>query len=241
MSDRLAVVTGTSAGIGAALADLLLERGWTVVGLSRRTVTKEHPAYSHIAHDLADPSGFQELADRLAGLVAERPWSRVGVVNNAATVGQLIVTSGMDPDALAPSFAVNLLAPIAIMSAVVRGCPADTPLRIVNVSSGAARAPFPGMTEYCAAKAGLRMAGQILGAEVEGRNVAVLSYEPGIVETNMQEVARSASADDFPSSEMFHHFQAAGIAITPRQTVPPMADFLDDDGARGFSEIQYTG
>lgn len=48
-NSRLALVTGTSSGVGAALAQALLERGWTVVGLARRAADFDHPQYRHIA------------------------------------------------------------------------------------------------------------------------------------------------------------------------------------------------
>src|SRR3989454_5821185 len=51
---RLALVTGTTSGIGAALAKQLLQRGWEVAGVARRKPTLENPRYHHLAIDLGD-------------------------------------------------------------------------------------------------------------------------------------------------------------------------------------------
>lgn len=61
-STRIALVTGTSSGIGTAVAVELLARGWRVVGLSRRRAPIESAAYTHVAVDLGDVA---TLADRL--------------------------------------------------------------------------------------------------------------------------------------------------------------------------------
>jgi NADP-dependent 3-hydroxy acid dehydrogenase YdfG len=49
VADRLAVVTGTSAGIGEAIARRPVERGWQVVGVARRASAIEHAAYRHLS------------------------------------------------------------------------------------------------------------------------------------------------------------------------------------------------
>src|SRR5207247_9163409 len=51
---RLALVTGTTSGIGAALAKQLLQRGLEVAGVARRKPTLENPRYHHLAVDLGD-------------------------------------------------------------------------------------------------------------------------------------------------------------------------------------------
>ena len=64
----LALVTGTSSGIGAALAAALLGRGWTVIGLARRAADFDHPDYRHIALDLAD----NPILDLVFGILVDQ-------------------------------------------------------------------------------------------------------------------------------------------------------------------------
>src|SRR5204863_8927759 len=60
MSERLALITGTSSGIGAAVARGLLKRGWTVVGIARRKV-KFGGHYEHLALDLSDAAAAKKI------------------------------------------------------------------------------------------------------------------------------------------------------------------------------------
>ncbi|MCB1150379.1 SDR family NAD(P)-dependent oxidoreductase, partial [bacterium] len=55
---RFAAVTGTSDGIGLALARALLDDGWRVLGCARRDAPLDHPAYRHVRVDLADPAAL---------------------------------------------------------------------------------------------------------------------------------------------------------------------------------------
>ena len=243
MSDRVVIVTGSSSGIGESLTGVLLERGWTVIGIARRPLERVESTYRHVQHDLADLASLEsELIPELTRLISGSPWARVGLVNNAASVGQLTSFDQYSAGPLLDTMAVNLVAPIRLMGLGVSIVEADTPLRIVNVSSGAAVEGFPGIGDYCASKAGLRMAGLAMAAEVEAagaRDMGVFSYEPGIVETPMQEQARGRAKEDFPGFDMFHYFQEANILVQPEAVVAPMADFLEGAGPLGFSESRY--
>jgi NAD(P)-dependent dehydrogenase (short-subunit alcohol dehydrogenase family) len=106
-NDRLAIVTGTSSGLGAAIALALLAQGWTVVGMSRRRPDLSSPGYRHIEIDLGDLPRLREIAEsELAPIVAEPKWSRIGLVNNAGAIGRCAPRTGRSA-AVASVFAVN--------------------------------------------------------------------------------------------------------------------------------------
>jgi NAD(P)-dependent dehydrogenase (short-subunit alcohol dehydrogenase family) len=65
-TDRLALVTGTSAGLGAAVAAGLLASGWAVVGVARRTNAAADPRYRHLSLDLADSFSVAKIESELA-------------------------------------------------------------------------------------------------------------------------------------------------------------------------------
>lgn len=246
-SDKLAIVTGTTSGIGRALAEVLLDGGWEVVGVARRPAAVEHPGYLHLTCDLADQTSLTtELVPRLQAMLDQRSPRRVALVNNAAVIGELAWLHELDSERLARIFAVNAQAPMVLMGLLARAVPADVVLRVVNVSSGAAHSPFPGLGDYSATKAALRLAGQTLAAEFERRGLAsdqaaVLSYEPGLVDTVMQDQARAADPEHFPAHQAFVEFDAQDLLHPPGDVVSEIAEFVDGDPQAWFTESRFAG
>jgi benzil reductase ((S)-benzoin forming) len=242
--ELLAIVTGTSTGIGEAVARQLLERGWEVIGVARRPAPLTQANYRHVAFDLAmaaeDPG---QLEAAITTQIAGRSSHRVGLVNNAAAPEGLMPLANLDPRQLARVYAVNVVAPLWLMGFVVRTLPPDAALRIVNVSSGAATNGFPGLAAYGSSKAALRLAGMSLAREWDTatpskvlRDAAILSYEPGVVDTDMQRYARSRSPEEFPWVQMFLDFARRGIAVPPEQPARDIVTFLEANHQPRFAE-----
>lgn len=245
MSERIALVTGASSGIGEATARILLESGWRVVGLSRGGAAFDSDRYRDLRVDLSDLNALTRLAEEeIAPILDARSWNRVGLVNNAATGGALRVVEEQGPEHLARVYALNVVAPTWLMGFVVRATSPGTALRIVDLSSGAARQAMPGMADYCGSKAALRMAGRVLAAELASEerpggprpDAAVLSYEPGVVDTPMQEQARSAES---PWSRMFVEFHESGMLEPPEAPAAEIVEFLSGDASETFVERHF--
>jgi benzil reductase ((S)-benzoin forming) len=242
---NLAIVTGTTSGIGQATARALLDRGWSVLGVARRVSTINHEAYEHARVDLHDVDALDAtLSARLTKLVSDPALDRVGLVNNAADPGLLGPVLQLDPGRLVEVFASNVAAPIWLMGIVVRLAPPEVALRIVNVSSGAAVSGFPGLAAYGCTKAALRMASMVLAAELDNstdaairnRKIAILSYQPGIVDTPMHVLARGQPTEVLPSRDMFVRFQAEGRLVRPEAPAGEIVDFLEGSTLERFAE-----
>ncbi len=233
---KLAIVTGTSTGIGRAVAALLLDRGWEVVGVARRDAEIRHAGYRHFALDLADLQATTATFERdVARLVSDPARTRIGLVNNAALIGRLGTIDGTNAHEMLRVYAVNVVAPTWLMGFVARHAPRDAAVRILNVSSGAAQRPTPGLGEYVGTKAALRMTTLSAAADFESRamrartanDVALLSYSPGTVDTPMQVVARGPSPDEFPAVPMFKAFHDKGELVPPEAPAREIAEFLE--------------
>jgi benzil reductase ((S)-benzoin forming) len=112
-------------------------------------------------------------------------------------------------------------------------------LRVVNVSSGAAHRAVPGLAAYCASKAALRMAGMVAAAELDD-DTAIYSYEPGVVDTEMQRAAREMPLDEFPSGAMFRQYHAEGRLAAPELPAADIVKFLESERAERFVEGRRT-
>ena len=238
-------MTGTSSGIGAAVAGRLLQNGWQVIGVARRPAPFRHPHYKHLKIDLSDlDETTSVVANAVVPMLSAQQWSRIGLVNNAGAGGLLGPTEQIDARALAQMYSVNVSSPIHLMGVFVKCSPASAALRIVNVSSGAAVRPFAGLAAYGSSKAALRMAGMVLAAELDTpqrrrgitEDISILSYEPGTVDTEMQTETRNTPAERFPWVQLFKDFKANGRLATPDKPAAEIVAFLAADGHPRFSE-----
>jgi benzil reductase ((S)-benzoin forming) len=241
---RLAVVTGASTGLGHSTTLALLEKGWWVIGVARRLAPIDHHAYRHEVLDLGDLHAVEAFASRLAvePLVARA--ARLGLVNNAAQLGPMRPLSRLTAADLTRASAVNAIAPLLVAGAMAR-LAGVRPLRIVNVSSGAATGARAGRTAYSSTKAALRLGGMALAAESvagvggTGRDLALVSFEPGMVDTAMQAENRAASPEDLPDAAVFVALHAEGRLVAPHRPAAEIAGLLDRDDLPPFSERRF--
>src|SRR5215204_593672 len=247
MPNRLALVTGTSSGIGAEVAHQLLERGWNVVGIARRAVAMNSSAYDHFTIDLADVERLTSNLESHGGpRLRDGGLNRLALVNNAADVALLGQVDQLEAAGMLQAYAINTVAPVLLMGWVLRTTLPRTPVRIVNVSSGAGVEPFPGLGAYGSTKAALRLAGMVLGAELDMRAAAgaprdatVWSYEPGVVETAMQKAIRAVSAETVPIVQVFKDLSAHGQLRPADQPAAEIVSYVEADGHPRFSEQRF--
>jgi NAD(P)-dependent dehydrogenase (short-subunit alcohol dehydrogenase family) len=178
MKEKIAVVTGVTSGIGAALVTRLLARGATVVGIARDAAKLQPLGDSFVPFiaDLAEADRSRMFAE-----IAER-FPRVDVlVNNAA---ECVYASPIElsPDKMRRLVEINLLAPIELVRVLAprmqRGA------HVVNVSSVTARhLPNPRFAAYGLTKAAIDATTEAIRLELDPKGVRVTSIVPGLVDT----------------------------------------------------------
>lgn len=210
---NLYVVTGTTRGLGAALAErIAAEPGNELIALSS-AADAPMPGGARLQVDLADAAAIEAAFDRVEQRIRGKHYERAVLLNNAGIVTPVGPIDEADPAELERNIAVNLVAPLLLMRRFLRATEGVAMLRrIVNISSGAARRPIAGWAAYCAAKAGLEMASRVLALDAQARrkNVEVASLAPGVIDTGMQATVRGASRESFPDVERFHALHAQG-------------------------------
>jgi len=217
---RAAIVTGVSRGLGESLAFTLLARGYVVLGVGRASGARlAGPNYRFARIDLADAASVDAvLAAAFSELAAARP-DYICLINNAALGTPLGVLGTLTSPDITESLAVNLAAPTALCNLFSRIFPDDSgERRIINISSGAAGNPMPGMSNYCIAKAGLEMLTRALAAERHDERFRAITVRPGIIDTGMQEYIRLQPKEVLPGVAMFEGFFKGGQLVPPDQT-----------------------
>lgn len=204
------IITGTSSGIGKAIAEYYLHKGVHVVGIGRRH-TIEQPNYQPVICDLTDENAIRELA--VEGWVSED----VLLINNAGMLGTVKRLSDQDLPDLEQVLALNVVAPALLMNKLARACGDTNSLTVVNISSGAAKRAIPSWAAYCTSKAALEMLSETfyLEEQEKGRSTRVYCVAPGVVDTPMQAQIRSVDQVDFAASATFHEYHKNGELVSP--------------------------
>lgn len=176
LAGRLAVVTGASRGIGAAVAAALATAGARIVGVSRSAGAPS--AGRHVACDVTDPG--QVLA--LARMVIEEEGVPDLLVNVAGTfsVAPFVDTEVAE---LQRQLAVNLVAPFAVVRAFLPAMLAAGRGHLIAIGSVADHVGFPDNSAYTASKYGLRGMHEALRAELRGSGVRATLVSPGATDT----------------------------------------------------------
>jgi NAD(P)-dependent dehydrogenase (short-subunit alcohol dehydrogenase family) len=188
-TEKIAIVTGASRGLGLALAAGLAGAGWRLVVDARNGdalaealwgLPGEHAAVPGDVTDPAHRAALVEAAQRLGGPDL--------LVNNAGILGP----SPQPPlsryplPALREVYEVNVFAPLALTQAALPALRAQAGA-VVNVTSDAAVEPYPGWGGYGSAKAALEQASRVLAAEEPA--LRVWWVDPGDLRTRMHQEA----------------------------------------------------
>lgn len=188
-SDKVALVTGASRGIGKAIALQLAEQGITVIG----TATTEKGA-AGISDYLADSSAKGEglmmnvtdtaSVDEGVKHIKEKYGAPLIVINNAGITKDNLMMR-MKADEWDSVIDTNLTSLYRVTKAVVRGMTKARWGRIVNISSVVSATGNAGQCNYAASKSGLEGFTRALAQEVAARNITVNAVAPGFIETDM--------------------------------------------------------
>lgn len=177
---KVAIVTGASRGIGLGIAQHLHAQGHHVLTSSRNPMTTPDDLWTHLAVDLGDIPGIDELLDH--PLAAEASI----LVNN---VGQIAAVGGLNAEepALARStFETNLFGPLECCRRLAPQMAAAGGGNIINISSiyGSISTAFPVLT-YAASKAAMTAMTQSMAVELAPSGVRVNAIAPGNIDTDM--------------------------------------------------------
>ncbi len=219
LEGKVAVITGSSRGIGAAIAERLAADGANVVvnyvraqGAAEEVAERVRRAGGRamIARaDIGDPAQATRLVSD-----AVKEMGRLDIVVNNAVMVEIEPVGAISPERVRSRLATNVDGIIATVQAAIPHLPSDSG-RVINISSLVATHPLPGMTLYGAAKGAMDAMTRIWARELGPKGITVNAVAPGPVETDaMRENA------DGPTRALF-------IQRTPLGRIGQPADIAD--------------
>ena len=187
LQGEIALVTGASRGIGAAIAQTLAAHGARVIG----TATSESGALA-ISERLSPAGGAGRVLDVRDGAAVEALIDAIGkefgpvsiLVNNAGITRDQLLMRMKDDDWNA-TLDTNLSSVYRTSKAVMRGMMKARKGRIVNIASVVGVTGNPGQANYAAAKAGIIAFSKSLAREIGSRGITVNVVAPGFIDTDM--------------------------------------------------------
>jgi NAD(P)-dependent dehydrogenase (short-subunit alcohol dehydrogenase family) len=226
---KVAVVTGGSSGIGAAVARRLNRDGWTCVLIARgeerlRRVADELRA-EHEVCDVAD----REAVDRAARAITERYPALKLLVNSAGIPGRVRFLDS-DPEAIERVLRINYLGSVwclrAFLPALLAGAPSD----VVNIVSVAGTVAFPPSGPYSASKHAQLAFSRATGAELRSRGIRVHTVNPGFVETA-----------GFPQRSRLRSALMRNVVVEPDYIADRILRSIERDRREVFLPAWYRG
>ena len=209
-------ITGTSEGLGKALAEEYLMQGWSVVGLGRR-YTLLHDRYTAIHVDLSQSDSLKDCAFDVVDACDE-----CVLILNAGAVEPIKHVGSFDHQTALNTIAVNYNSVVTLCNAFlsrVKQMP-EKLVGIMYISSGAARQPYDGWSVYCSSKAASEMFIRCIAEELKTEkieHIRVFSIAPGVIDTAMQDTIRASQSKDFSRLQHFITLHQEGALVPPKK------------------------
>ena len=187
MTQRIALVTGASRGIGQAIAKRLANEGYLVIGTA--TSEKGAAAVNDYLQELGgagrvlnvqDAEQINQLFDSI-----EKEFGNVQVLVNNAGITQDGLLMRMDDNAWERVIDVNLTSVFRTSKRAIKGMMKARQGRIINITSVVAAMGNAGQTNYTASKAGIEGFTRSLAREIGSRQITVNCVAPGFIDTDM--------------------------------------------------------
>lgn len=199
------IITGTSSGLGNAIALNVLQRtGALVYGFARKN-TITHKNYFHQQIDLSDFNLVNSIQ------LPEIPATvkHLVLINNAGGLGEMLFAGKLENHIINSTYTLNIITPHILSNQFLNqyGEITDINKCIINVSSGAAKTPYAGWSIYCSTKAAIDMMTLCLVQEQaqlpKSQSTRIFALAPGVIDTAMQAQIRNADESGFTAKNKF--------------------------------------
>ena len=231
----ITIITGTTRGLGASMAEQLAATGQHVVTLSRKSsdalttiAAKRSTTLTQLNVDLGDSSALAKAALTLKALIVGH--DRVRFIHNAGVVTPIDQAENLnDLAVINNAFQVNITSAIYLTAQVLAASVTAKDRRILLISSGAGRNASSGWGVYCATKAAMDRYAEAVKLDL-GDRARITSMAPGVIDTDMQVTIRSTPKEALPSLERFLGFHQNKQLGVPDVVAKRILTALESDG-----------
>lgn len=216
------IVTGCTSGVGLALHEKLsalpaLHLKHVFIGRNLKRLRKVTP-HIYCELDLA-VSGYIDWSE----IYGDSPPKTIVFISNAATIKPIGKITKTNIESFKSALNVNLISPIeALSSLAIWAERFSVSLKIINLSSGASNRAISGWAGYCSAKAGIKMYLDVLSQENDF--IDVTHFDPGVIDTGMQELIRQTDETEMPSVGSFITLKVEGKLKSPYDIANQLLD-----------------
>ena len=197
------IITGISQGLGEELFNLLSKKNVKIVALSRRFLDNQYlleKSENNIQLCMVDLSNITDVEKVLDELSLE---DDVIFINNASKITPIDSIQNISNDDIVNSITTNFITPALIVKKLSN----KKSLFIINLSTGASKRAIQNWSLYCSTKAGIEMFFNVI-ADDEHKNIEVVNFDPGVMNTNMQQQIRNSKFNDV---DVFKSYKSKNI------------------------------
>ncbi|MBI3524380.1 MAG: SDR family NAD(P)-dependent oxidoreductase [Betaproteobacteria bacterium] len=239
---KLYIITGVSRGLGAALAEALIDPAHQLICMARskpplaalRTRAKAQGCrVAALSVDLGNPKKAATVLQKALANVDPATCTDACLINNAGVVEPIGPADKLLPDDISAGVLVNLAAPMALTAAFLRHTAGwNATRKVLNISSGAAHKAYAGWSMYGATKAALDQFTRCVALEQQGRpnGARIVALAPGVIDTAMQTAVRNTPLENFAEKPRFVALKENGQLTSPAQAAQRLLDYLERPG-----------
>jgi NADP-dependent 3-hydroxy acid dehydrogenase YdfG len=228
IEEAVIMITGASSGIGQATARAALQAGARVILLARRKDRLDALADGSgkalaVACDVTQP-------DQIANAVRQglARFGQIDVLINNAGQGLYAAVEEIEAAEFRALLELNLIAPLMMMQAVIPPMRRQGAGRIINVSSGATLATYPGSAAYTSSKAGLNMLSGVARLELAEAGITVSTVYPFMTRSEFYQSVKLGQEAAIAQAE-----QSAAFAHAPERVAEKILAMVESGEAKG--------
>ena len=231
---KTVILTGSTGGLGKCLASQIYE----LSNIELICVYRNEAKFKqYVSENKLECKRYKTNPEDDYSTICEqisKESDEIILILNAFSIVPVKAVGTLDAEEINSMIDGNIKQTVRILNTVVHYCKSnDLGLRIINLDSGAADFPLKGWGNYCASKAYVNAFLSV--TDLENPSYKVVSIDPGVMDTSMQEVIRETPSDIFDKVDDFIAYKANGVLRKPAEA----AEFIISQYVQDWKAVKF--